>query len=62
MSAAQSLPLAPGDVSVVQFIIMQTGVDFLFYGIVILRFPSDALTLYPGIQAALFIAACAMLA
>ena len=45
MSAAQSLPLAPGDVSVVQFIIMQTGVDFLFYGIVILRFPSDALTL-----------------
>ncbi|KAL1665490.1 S-adenosyl-L-methionine-dependent methyltransferase [Schizophyllum commune] len=46
MSAAQSLPLAPGDVSIVQFIIMQTGVDFLFY----------------GIQAALFIAASSMLA
>uniref|UniRef100_D8QCK8 rRNA adenine N(6)-methyltransferase n=1 Tax=Schizophyllum commune (strain H4-8 / FGSC 9210) TaxID=578458 RepID=D8QCK8_SCHCM len=54
MSAAQSLPLAPGDVSVVQFIIMQTGVDFLFYGIAISR--------SSGIQAALFIAAFSMLA
>ncbi|KAI4524473.1 S-adenosyl-L-methionine-dependent methyltransferase [Schizophyllum commune Loenen D] len=58
MSAAQSLPLAPGDVSIVQFIIMQTGVDFLFYG----KRAFDALTLYSGIQAALFIAASSMLA
>ncbi|KAL1704146.1 hypothetical protein EV121DRAFT_206480 [Schizophyllum commune] len=48
MSAVQSLPLAPDDVSIVQFIIMQTGVDFLFYGM--------------RIQAALFIAASSMLA
>ncbi|KAL1717384.1 S-adenosyl-L-methionine-dependent methyltransferase [Schizophyllum commune] len=50
MSAAESLPLAPGDVSVVQFIIMQTGVD------------SFTMVSVHRIQAALFIAASSMLA
>ncbi|KAL1682758.1 hypothetical protein EV122DRAFT_203130 [Schizophyllum commune] len=65
MSATQSQPLAPSDVSIVQFIIMQTGVDFLFYGMRALSFrasPNNALTSYPGIQAALFVAASSMLA
>ncbi|KAL1748704.1 hypothetical protein HDZ31DRAFT_29141 [Schizophyllum fasciatum] len=46
MSSVQYYPLAPGDVESLKNIVMQTGVDCLFY----------------GIQAALFIAACAMLA